>query len=488
MAISIQNLGGTATAFIRALGSSSVPGGSEGVLGAHLEDLSGRPLAILNGSQLNTSQYALPILAQNDGNGIMLRADRFGSMAIATSQPYFSWMVEGTTINTRRFFNFATTMTAAQTTQGITINSASTTTASTNYQLNIFKQVPLYMNAPISMRSRFRVTQWGIANTSAEFGFTNVNTTLGTTANTNGAYWRFDSSGVIPVLAYNGSIVSLGSDISSMLVNTDFYHWGVFRDDDAFTFTVQNTLTGVVLSRQVIQIPTGQQKLFLSSHAQPYMRVYNSGSAPVSATQIIVSEWTINVLDINFNMTSSQIATLNGLGSENGPLTYTTTSNVANSTVAPTAVPTNTTATTTTLDGAIRMAAPAGAVTDLALFTYQVPNPYQYRCKRVVVAVKNLGAAVATTATQIDFFLCSNASAVTLVGNLNRKYIGTQTFNVGAGIGASANEGRLVLDFTEGDQITEAGRYMILVARISTGTATASQVLEIMYSNIGHFE
>lgn len=72
--------------------------------------------------------------------------------------------------------------------------------------------------------------------------------------------------------------------------------------------------------------------------------------------------------------------------------------------------------------------------------------------------------------------------------NLQRKYIGTQTFPVGAAIGSSAQEGRLVVDFKEGDLITEAGRVVTLVARVSTGTATASQVLEFMYSHVGHFE
>lgn len=95
---------------------------------------------------------------------------------------------------------------------------------------------------------------------------------------------------------------------------------------------------------------------------------------------------------------------------------------------------------------------------------------------------------MATTAPQIDFFLCVNASAVTLAGNLNRKWIGSQTFPVGAAIGSSAIEGMLEMNLSEADMITEAGRYNILVARINTGTATASQVLEIAYANLGHFE
>lgn len=488
MAIKLNNLAGTAMAFIRSLGSTAVPGAGEGVLSAHLEDLNGRPLPMLNGQALNAAQYGLPLMLQNDGNALMARGDRFGGIATAQIQLLLSWLVEGSTLNSRLFFNFAATMAAVQTAQGLTLNSGAINTLSTSYQLNSFLQVPLHMKAPVLMRLRARFTQWGVANANADFGYANVSTTLGQTANLNGVYWRFDASGAIPVLAYNGSVVAVGVDVSPLLVNTAFYHWGIVRDDDAFIFTVQNTTTGVVLSRQVLQIPAGQQKAFLGSHAQPYVRTFNSGVAPTAGTQVVISEWSIGVLDANFNQTAAQLATGMGLGSEQGPLTYTTTSNIANAAVAPTTTPTNTTATASALDGAIRFAAPAGGVNDLALFSFQVPVNYRYRCKRVLVALKNLGAIVATTPTQVDLFLCVNGSGATLAGNLNRKYIGTQTFAVGAAIGAQAAEGPIALDLSEGDLVTEAGRFLSLVARISTGTATASQVLEVMYSNLGHFE
>lgn len=475
-------------AFIRTIGSTSLPGAGEGILGAHLEDLSGRPLATLDGQQANSNQYGLPIMLQNDENMIIARGDHFGGMAIATIQPLISWLVEGTTMNTRILFAMAATMAGTQTAQGLTLNSAGNATAGTSYQLNTFKQIPMHMKAPIIIRIRARFTQFGLANANADFGVTNVSTTLSATANLNGFYWRLDSSGVMPVLAYNGSIIATGTDISSLLNSANYYHWGIIKDDDSLVFTVQNSSTGVVLSRQVLAIPVGQQKAFLGSHAQPYVRVFHSVVAPTIGVQCSISEWAAGMLDTNFNMTASQLATNMGLGSEQGPLNYTTTSNLGNSTVVPTTVPTNTTATVTTLDGGVRIAAPAGSVTDLALFSYTVPTPYQYRCKGVVVAAKNLGAIVATTPTQIDYFLCVNGAGVTLAGNLNRKYIGTQTFHVGSAIASAAAEGRLVVDFKESDLITEAGRVITLVARISTGTATASQVIETMYTNNGHFE
>ena len=488
MAVSLKNLGGAVSAFIRALGSSSVPGIGEGILSTHLEDLNGKPLAMKDGSPVYLDQYGLPMAVVNDENIVMVRGDRTGGIAIATIQPLISWLVEGVTLNNRVFFTFVTTQTAVQTVQGLTLNATNINTINTNVQLNTYKQLSLHMKAPLLLRLRAKFTQFGVANTNAEFGLTTIATSLGLTANLNGLYWRFDASGVMPVLAINGSIVETGADISSLLVNTNFYHWGILKDDDSISFTCQNTTTGNLISRQTLRIPAGLQKMFNTSHAQPYVRTWNSAVAPTFGMQCIMSELTAGMLDCNFNLTQAQIATSLGLGSEQGPLNYTTTSNIANATVAPTTVPTNTTATVTTLDGVIRIAAPAGGVNDLALFTYQVPLPYQYRNKRVRVAVKNLGAAVTGTATQIDFYLCVNSPGVSLVGSLNRKYIGTQTFAIGSAVGSAGFEGPLDLELTESDLITESGRYNILVARVSTGAATASQVLEISYTNLGHFD
>lgn len=488
MAIKLSNLSGTLLAFIRNLGSSAVPGAGEGILSTHLEDLNGNPLAMLEGSPVNAAQYGVPNVIVNDENVVMMRGDRTGGVAVATIQPLISWLVEGATLNSRVLYTLLNTQTAVQTVQGLTLNASNLTTINTNAQINTFKMIPVHMKAPLMIRLRAKFTQFGVANTNGEFGLATVATPLGLTANLNGAYWRLDSAGVMPVLAINGVVIAVGTNISAQLSNTNFYHWGVLKDDDSISFTCQNTTTGQLVARQTLRIPAGQQKMFNVSHVQPYVRVWNAAVAPTFGCQCVMSELTAGMLDCNFNLTAPQIATSIGLGSEQGPTNYTTTSNLLNSAVAPTTIPSNATATATTLDGAIRMAAPAGGVTDLALFTYQVPAPYQYRNKRVRVSVKNLGAAVATTATQIDFYLCVNSPGVTLVGSLNRKHIGTQTFPVGSAIGSAAFEGPIELNLSEADMITEAGRYNILVARISTGTATASQVLEIHYTNLGHFE
>lgn len=492
MAISIQALAGNIAAFVRSLGSTSTPGAGEGILSTHLEDFNGKPLASLDGQGITGLQTGLPLAIKNDNNLFVLRGDKSGGIATASTQPLFAWNVDGATLNSRVFAQFATTQTQTQTVQGVTLNSGAVNTANTSFQINLQYNVPMLMKAPVLMRKRLRATQIGVANTSIDFGFSNQAVNLGQVANLNGAYWRIDASGAAPVLAINGAVVVVGTAVnvgggSTALNTTDYFHWGILKEDDSWTFTVQNSSTGIVFYRQVLQVPSGQAKSFISSHATPYVRTFNTGVAPTAGAQAIFSEWTVGLLDTNLNLTQSQIATGLGLGSESGPTNYLTTSNLLNSGTPSVPVLSNTVPGATTLDGVLQFAAPPGGAFDYTLFGYTVPAPYRHRTKRVIVAAKNLGAPVAVTPTQIDYFLCYNAVGSTLVNNLLRKYIGTQTFAIGSVVGAAAQEGILTVDFSECDAITEPGRVVSLVARVRTGTATALQVIETNYSNLGHF-
>jgi hypothetical protein len=262
---------------------------------------------------------------------LLARGDRSGGLAVATTQPIFSLFVEGAVTNTRLLSSFSGTFVAGQTAQNLTLNSGVSTTAGAFFQYNTAVVAPVHMKAPLLMRLRARVTQWNIANSSADYGFANVSSSLGTTANLNGWYWRMDASGVVPVVAINGAVVLTGTDVSSQLNTTNFYHWGILKDDDSVTFTIQDSTNGRAISRQVLQIPAGQAKAMLASHAQPYIRIFHGASTPASAVQMLVSEWTLGMLDTNMNLTQSQLATGLGLGSESGPTNFTTTSSLANS-------------------------------------------------------------------------------------------------------------------------------------------------------------
>ncbi|MEQ1529092.1 MAG: hypothetical protein ABL925_07235 [Methylococcales bacterium] len=85
--------------------------------------------------------------------------------------------------------------------------------------------------------------------------------------------------------------------------------------------------------------------------------------------------------------------------------------------------------------------------------------------------------------------MATNGAALSLAtAGYARHFIGTQTFPVGAAIGSGALEGMLELDFSCTPEITESQRYHSIVARVTTGTATAGQIIEVYAKVVGNFE
>lgn len=159
----------------------------------------------------------------------------------------------------------------------------------------------------------------------------------------------------------------------------------------------------------------------------------------------------------------------------------TQTANHANSTSPSSASLSNTAAGYATLGGRWQFAAVGGAATDYALFAYLVPTGYRLRIKGVAISTVNTGAAVATTATIMDWSLGVNATQVSLattdsgsVYEVRRIPLGVQAFLSGAAIGAVAND--LWRTF-ENAPIVQAGRYVHVILQMPVATATGSQVI-----------
>ena len=155
--------------------------------------------------------------------------------------------------------------------------------------------------------------------------------------------------------------------------------------------------------------------------------------------------------------------------------------NHANSTSPASATLSNTAAGYTTLGGRWQFAAPAGAVTDYALFAYQIPATHRFMVKGISISTTNTGAAVATTATILDWSLGINSTAVSLattdsvpVYGPRRIPLGMQSFIVGAGIGS---QGADLVRWFEIPPIGQPGSYIHVILQVPVGTATGSQVI-----------
>lgn len=124
------------------------------------------------------------------------------------------------------------------------------------------------------------------------------------------------------------------------------------------------------------------------------------------------------------------------------------------------------------LDGKFAFAAKAGAATDWIVFADQVPAGSSLKIHGIVIDVSNRGAAVATTASLLDWSIV-DSSAVSLVTSGSRRFsVGMQSFTTGALIGAVASQ--INVKFPVPIVIAQ-GRYAETIVRLPVGTATASQ-------------
>jgi hypothetical protein len=241
-----------------------------------------------------TSVAGVPLLGLNDRALIALRSDRLGSLASALHTPLLVEPFEGTTINPIRWLITNTTMAATQSSiAGLTFNSGSITTATTGYMIQSAHRFLKTLRSPLQAKFRARIVKFN--NSVMEMGFGDAATFNG--ANTTGAYWQVTSGGsIIPVLTFNSSDLT-GGDVSASINASNYYTWDVFLDDDEVIYTVQDTATGLILSRQVIKLPITAQRLWSSSAVSMQARLYNTGVAPATAPQLFLTDAYVLALD-----------------------------------------------------------------------------------------------------------------------------------------------------------------------------------------------
>ena len=450
---------------------------------AILYDSSGSPLHVLDGDQTPGAESGFVVMGVNARAALGARADRWGSFASALHTPVFHDSFESTVINPIRWSITATTMAAAQTTAGgLLINSAAITTVNTGYMLKTAKSFMKTQRSPMQAKFRARLNRSN--NSVMEIGFGDAATFNG--ANTSGAYWQVTSNGVIqPVLTYGG-VDRTGDDVSSLIVPINFYTFDVMFDDDEVVFCIQDTSTGLLISRQVMSLPLSSQRLFSATQMQALARVYNTAVAPAPAPQMVITDFYILSLDALQNKPWSDVLATMDRGPSSHPFTGAQLAQWANSAEPANAALSNTAAGYTTLGGRFRFAAVAGAATDYALFGFAVPSPANLVVTGIDIETWNTGADSATTPTLLNWAVGVGSTAVSLAtATVNRIGIGAQSIPVGAPQGALA--GRISKQFRTPLHCA-AGRFFHIILRMPVGTATASQVIAGMVNVEGYFE
>lgn len=449
---------------------------------ASLYDADGNPLATaLNDTPVTPRGFIS--MALNDGRAVPNRADRFGSLATASHTPLLAESFEGTTINPIRWNPIATTMAATQSSvAGLTLNSGNITTINTGYFAKSARSILKTQRSPLHTKMRARLDR--VNNAVMELGFGDAVAFNG--LHTTGAYWQVTSSGVVqPVLTYN-SVDQTGANISGLLNTTDYYTFDVVVDDDSAIFYVQNTFTGQILSRQVIPLSATAQRLFSSTAVYAFGRLYNTAVAPATAPHLFLTDVYVAGLDVNHNKPWAHVMASMDRGHTSQAFTGVQLAQWTNSAAPANATLSNTAAGYTTLGGLFSFAAVAGAVTDYALFGFQVPVPANLIVTGVDIEVWNTGAAVATTPTLLAWSVGVGSTAVSLAtATVMRRGLGVQSLPVATPIGGAAT--RLSKQFDTPLNVS-AGRFLHLILRMPVATATASQVIQGMANFEGYFD
>jgi hypothetical protein len=427
-----------------------------------------------------SSQEALLIAGKNDDIATLIRTDRKGNILTGNYIPEIIENFEGATTNVQKWSSTATTFVLAQSTiGGLNLNSTSLATINAVSILQSQRLIYKYPRVPIQYKQRVRVN---IATNSVfDMGFgVPTSTTL---IVPNGCAVRCVNGLWTAVITYNGLEIAItnivGVDgvtqLSTSATNSEYYVIDIIIDDDNLVVTIQDTNLGTMVGKCSLPIPLSALKMWGATALPIYTRVYNTGSAPATAPNVIITELQVLTLDMNNNMDASQIAGNLGLTAGRNPFTGSQLENHTNSTAPVSATLSNTAAGYTTLGGKWQFAAVGGGVTDYILFGFQVPAGSKFLCEGIRIDTRNTGVAVATTPTTLEWSMGFNSSAVSLAtANIIRRQLGHQSFAVGAAVESIATP--LDIDFKT-PEITESGRFVQVILNLPVGTATASQII-----------
>ncbi len=416
-----------------------------------------------------------------DGNPIQVTED--DHLMISPEALLFYEQVDGSAVNILKWAQNSTTMTIVQGTGFITLNSGAITTINTNANITSIRQLPLYGTKPIRIQINAKTNVGPQANATMEIGFGFVATNA---APTDGAFFRWAPDATFRAVVNRAGTETVSSALAAPPV-ADSTLFEIVLVEDLVQFIVDDVIVAEVATPSTAAYPVD------GGHQPIFARTYTGASAPGTAPQLSIGQVVAIQESLNSNKLWKETLVSLGQGAYQSPVTaFAQTANHANSTSPASATLSNTTAGYTTLGGRYQFVAIAGAATDFCLFAYQVPAGFQLYVTGVRITAMNTGAAVATTATILDWSVAVNSSAASLATadgattwGPRRVPIGMHGFIVAAGIGATSPD----IDAKFDPPLTvDSGRFFHAILQLPVGTATASQVIRGDVTVTGYFE
>lgn len=437
-----------------------------------------------------------------DHEGEPLHFDSEGAVKVSPHAVLFHDPVDGAqVVPDHRLWSWTgTTMTVAQNTapSRITLNAASITTVNTNQTLTSLAQFATYRNGVVNFYGIVQPTNLPNTNAQADLGF---GTASAATTPTDGAYFRWKSNNTfVCVVSFNGTEQESSAQVapSPSVFSVMEIYWSA--EKAVFEWTGSDAVEYEV----TLSAATSQSSLTNVIRQPLFARVINTAIAPGAAPILELGEMLVLQNTLTFNEQLDDIVTTQlGRGLFQSPLSaFAQTANHANSTSPTSATLSNTAAGYTTLGGRFQFAAVVGAATDFALFGFQVPAGYKACITGIRIDTVLTGAAIATTATILDWSLAVNSTAVSLAtvdsvpgaGPVTvaprRIPLGVQGYALVAPngprqIGESAEQITVRFD---PPLTAEPGRFIHVIVQVPVGTATASQIFRGDVMLTGYFK
>lgn len=442
-------------------------------------------------SSAGEAQVNLPALATSagfakllDSLGREINTTENGALNTSTDSLLFYEQVDGAAIDLRKWNQSVNGMTITQSSGFQTLNAAAAVTAGAYAILSSIQYVPLYGHLPARVTFNNRTPVIAQANLTIEFGIGLVTTNA---APTDGCFFRWSPNGNFYCVINNGGVETLSAPLTAVDTSeAEIFDIVVVED------LVQFQIGDVIVAE--VQVPPGQAYPTASGRLPIFSRVYNSGSAPAVAPQLLIGQIVVVQEALNQTREWRECLSILGAGAYQSPVTpFAQTANHVNSTSPASATLSNTAAGYTTLGGRYQFAAVASAATDFALFAFQVPAGYRLVVTGVTISCAATGAiGSAVTPTLLDWGLGINSSAVSLAtadgaGTWapRRIPLGVQAFALTAAIAQLAND--IVRTF-DPPLVVDSGRFLHAIMQVPLGAATASQIFRGNVFIQGYFE
>lgn len=467
--------------FVTETGNPANPGEQLVDVGAgrvSLSDRLGNSLIVTDATNPDLQQ-GLPMMGTNWLTARLVRVLPGGGLSTGQVCVWDDPVI-GTAVDVNKWTNSVATHTITQTAGVMVFNASNTLTITTGAQQTTVQKFAV----PASGRAIWRRRASLDAHQSGhifETGFGNPATST-TPSPGDGAFIRKTAAGQWQGVVASGSVefpVNLIADsalVAAIIVATNYITFEVELAADVATFRMLEHDGSVLAEKSLSCGGNGTLPSFQVSRFSAFDREWNQ-TALGTAVRVRLGASSVNYADQGLAVSPGMLAMLQNRAGLNQPFgAFASIVNYTKDTAPVVRTLSGTAAGEATLGGKISVAAAVGAETDLIMFGFQNTSNHKLMIEGVDIPPPMIkGAAIATAATEIEYGLGFNNTAVSLV-TVGTRYLslaGSHLAAIAAPIGAAFTGPTVSFNCNEGYPV-EPGRFFHIIQRQVSGAATAS--------------